>query len=481
MSEPHPLFIAGRFESGAGRDTLPVIDPATGEACAALTCATAADAARAAEAAAEAHVDWSQTAPELRASLLEEIHDKLLERRDAIARDITLEQGKPLREALEELDGVCANLRYFAGVAASYPFESTVRGDADRHIRETGKGPVLIINTWNFPVETIVSHLAPALASGCAAVVLANRDTPGGAATFFKALAELDLPAGLVNLLMGRSSELSAQLIAHPAIRHVSYTGSMEVGRRIAADAGAALKRATLELGGLAPAIVLPGANVAEAAEAFGWKRFWNAGQVCTAPNCIYVHRAGYDEFLDSVADYARRQNVGSGFDPETDMGPLANDRRPLRMRKIVTDALSHGARLVTGQTKESEAGFFWKPTVLADVGDDSLGMREEVFGPVALVQPFDDLETVIARANACDIGLSGYVYGPDTVSAMRVAQRLDVGSVGANQMVTAFIDTPFGGIKNSGLGTIGGPSALREYLFPRLVATPPAAATSVA
>lgn len=474
MVETHPLFINGRFVSGAGRDMLPVVNPATAQICAKLTCATDADADQVAAAAAVAHREWSNTTPFDRAALLDAMAAKVDDHRDAIARHITLEQGKPFGEALEELDGVSANLRYFAGVTRSYPFHSVVTGSADRHIHETANGPVLIITTWNFPVETITSHLAPALAAGSSAVVLANRDTPGSAVAFFRAIAELDPPAGLVSLLMGQSSRLSQRLIAHPLIRHVSYTGSVEVGRKIASDAGSALKRATLELGGLAPAIVLPGADIEDAAKAFGWKRFWNAGQVCTAPNCIHVNRAQYPEFVERLAGYAGGLRLGDGFDPKTDIGPLANERRPSRMREIVEDALSRGARMITGQAEEKRDGYFWRPTVLADMAEEALGMREEIFGPVALVRPFDDLDMVIAKANASDIGLSGYVYGPDTETAYAVARRLDVGSVGANQMVTAFMDTPFGGVKNSGLGTIGGASALREYLFPRLVATPP-------
>lgn len=474
MSDTHCLFIDGRPVCGGGRGTLPVVNPATTQACAELTCATDQDADKAAEAAAAAHGMWSQSAPGERAAVLDAMAGKVDVHREEIAGQITLEQGKPFGEALVELDGVSANLRYYAGIAKSFPFETVVGGGAERHIREAAIGPVLIMNTWNFPVETITSHLAPALAAGCSAVVLANRDTPGSAATFFRAICELDLPAGLVNLLMGRSSSLSRRLIAHPSMRHVSYTGSIDVGRKIAIDAASVLKRATLELGGLAPAIVLPGSDVADAAAAFGGKRFWNAGQVCTAPNCMYVNRNQYSEFVDKLATYADSLTLGDGFAAGTDLGPLANERRPARMQDIVADALSRGARMVTGQSEaKSNSGYFWKPTVLADVHDDTLGMREEIFGPIALVRPFDDLESLIVNANSSDIGLSGYVYGPDTAVACDVAKRLDVGSVGANQMVTAFLDTPFGGVKNSGMGTIGGPRALHEYLFPRLIATP--------
>lgn len=257
--------------------------------CGRLTCAESADAAAEAAAAKRAFPAWSALSASDRAGVLRGMADKIIERRETIARALTLEQGKPLPEAREELNGCADVFRYFADDSERFPFETVVSGSTDRHIRETAKGPVLIINTWNFPVEAVVSHLAPSLAADCTAVVLANRDAPGCVANVFRAMDELDLPAGLINLLMGRSSKLSNRLVANPSIAHVSYTGSVAVGKDLAARAGAGLKRTTLELGGLAPAIVLPGSDVNATARAYAGKRFWNAGQVCTSPNRIYV------------------------------------------------------------------------------------------------------------------------------------------------------------------------------------------------
>ncbi len=475
MAELHQLFIDGEFLTGVGRETLPVLNPATGEPCAEFTCATFAEAAAAALTAKRVYPEWSSTAPESRAALLRAMAAKTRSHQEAIARAITLEQGKPLAEACAELDGVAAIFEFFAATVDTYPFRAIVPGAADRHIFETGKGPVLIINTWNFPVETVVSHMAPSLAAGCPSVVLANREAPGCVAAFFAAMTELDLPKGLINLVMGQSSKLSERLVAHPAIRHVSYTGSVNVGKALAAQAGAHMKRATLELGGLAPAIVLPSADVDAAAKAYAGKRFWNAGQVCTSPNRIYVNRAQFDDFVEIAKDYAEGLTVGDGFEHGTDLGPMTNERGVRWMQQIVTDALEHGARFVTGQKEFARGGYFWKPTVLANVTEDALGMREEIFGPVACIRAYDELDQVIVRVNDCKIGLSGYVYGPDDSEVLSVARRIEVGSVGANQMITAFVDTPFGGIKQSGLGTVGGASAMREYLFPRTVAMPAA------
>lgn len=477
MTEAHPIYIGGSFLTGEDRETLPILNPATGSECARLTCATSADADAAVDAARRVYPAWSSLSPSDRATILRKMADKVLEHREAIATVLTLEQGKPLPEAREELDGCAAVFRFFADACEDFPFQTVVPGAADRHIFETAKGPVLIINTWNFPVEAVVSHMAPSLAAGCPSVVLANRDAPGCVAAFFRALAELDLPNGLINLLMGRSSHLSNHLVANPGIAHVSYTGSVSVGKDLAARAGAGLKRATLELGGLAPAIVLPGSDIQAVANAYAGKRFWNAGQVCTSPNRIYVNRPQYDEFVAVAKAYAEGLTVGDGMAEGTDVGPMANERRAAWMQDIVTDALDRGATFVTGQMTAQEGGFYWKPTVLADVPEDALGFREEVFGPVALIRSYDDLEQVITAVNNTDIGLSGYVFGPDDAEALAVARRIEAGSIGANQMVTAFIDTPFGGIKQSGLGTVGGTSAMREYLFPRSVAMPAKAA----
>lgn len=472
MLKTHPLFIKGRWVGGGGRENRPVIGPATGESVAQHCCASLSDADEAADAAARAFADWSRRPPPERADVLVQIAGLVRSAREEIAQEITREQGKPLREARDELDGIAGVFEYFSGVAASYDFKRQVSGGAARReIEMQAIGPVLIINTWNFPVETVASHLAPALAAGCTAVVLANRETPGPVAAFMGALAESGLPAGAVNLVMGQAAQLAEHLIGKESIRHVSYTGSVTVGKALAAAAGARLKRATLELGGNAPAIVMEDADIETAARDIAGKRFWNAGQVCTAPNRIYVHRSQQARFVDAVAAYAQGLEVGDGLMVGTDVGPMANDRRPKIMQRVVEDALGRGARFVAGSKAETDRGFYWRPTVLSDVPDEALGMREEIFGPVACITGFDEIDDVVARANDCPLGLSGYVHGGDPGACQSVAARLTVGSVGVNQMVTAFTDAPFGGVKDSGSGTIGGESALSEYLFPKLIA----------
>ena len=470
----HGLHIDGEWITDPTRDKQTVYNPATGEPCASLVCATSRDAARAAEAAARAFPVWSGTSARERAAVLSDMAACVRRAREDIAPEITREMGKPLDEALTELDGIAAIFDFFAEAALDMDARNADRsGDIRRVVDHRPVGPVLIVTTWNFPVETVATHLAPALAAGCTAVVLANETAPGCVAAFFESIASCPLPKGAVNLVMGDGPDLSDRLIADRSIRHVSYTGSVNVGRILASRAAHNIKRSTLELGGNAPAIVMAGSNVESAARAYAGKRYWNAGQVCTAPNRILVHSSIYDGFVEAFAAFARGLSLGDGMSPDTDMGPLANDRRTAFMDAVVADAKRLGANVIARPIPPNARGYFYAPTVLTDMGDEALGMREEVFGPVACIAKFETVDEVIERANACDLGLSGYVYGPDPDQAQQLAARLEVGSVGLNQMVTAFIDRPFGGIKDSGLGHVGGKSAIAEYVRPRLTAMP--------
>ncbi|WP_170763266.1 aldehyde dehydrogenase family protein [Ruegeria lacuscaerulensis] len=468
----HPIIDNTRIPADE-RDILPLVNPALGQPFDEFICASEEDVDHAAKAAARAFESWSRVAPKDRARILDDIAARVKDASEKLAEQITLEQGKPLDEARLEMSGVVGMFEHFAEMADTMPFSYERPGHgARRTIDMVPVGPVIVITTWNFPVETAAVHIAPALAAGCTVVVLANNDTPSSVAMLVENINEAGLPGGAVNLVMGASSKLSARLIKHPAMRHLSYTGSVNVGRELASQCGAEIMRCTLELGGNAPAIVLPGSNVEDVAASLISKRFWNAGQVCTAPNRIYVNRDQHDAFAAAAGEYARKLVLGDGSDKNTTMGPLANMERVRTMDKIAADALAKGATAVLNEPATQNKGFYSPPRVFANVPDDALGMAEEVFGPIACIAPYDDLEEVIARSNNCELGLSGYVYGPDQVEAEAVAARLQVGSVAVNQLTTAYIDVPFGGLKISGLGCVGGEAAVQEYLFPRLTAT---------
>lgn len=456
----------------ANREIFPILDPATGEVCAEFVAASEVDAGHAADAAQRAFAKWSVTPPKARARVLDDIAAKVEENKERLAAQITLEQGKPLDEARLEMDGVVKMFEHFAEMAdtMAFAYDRPGQGTA-RRIDMVPVGPVIVITTWNFPVETAAVHVAPALAAGCTVVVLANHDTPSSVAMLVEIINQSALPRGSVNLVMGRSADLSTALIKHPAMRHLSYTGSVNVGRVLAAQCGAEIMRCTLELGGNAPAIVLPGTDIDVAAKDLISKRFWNAGQVCTAPNRIYVNRAQHDAFAEAAGAFAAGLVLGNGADPKTTMGPLANGERVQAMDRVAADALAEGAIAVLNDPAPQNEGFFSPARVFSNVPDDALGMSEEIFGPIACIAPYDDLDDIITRSNACDLGLSGYVYGPDQAAAEAVAARLQVGSVAVNQLTTAYIDVPFGGVKVSGLGCVGGEAAVNEYLFPRLTA----------
>lgn len=466
-------FIAGKWRSDAAGERRAVVNPATDEQVASIACATADDVEQVTAAVQRAHPAWAAARPDRRAEVLRAIAGAVADNRDRIAAAVTRDNGKPIGEARDEIDGVVRVFGFFAEVAANMAGPATDRqGGIDRHVVAVPVGPVLIIGTWNFPVETIAVHLAPSLAAGCASIAIPNAITPSGPVEFFRALEGVGLPDGLVNLLVGNAAQCSEALIASPVMRHVSYTGSTEVGSVLAQQAAREIKRCTLELGGNAAAIVLPGTAVAAAVQAIGGKRYWNAGQVCTAPNRIYVPRGIYDEFIDELVGLASAITVGDGTDGGTNMGPLVSHQRIDHMRTITDDALERRADLLLGGRAPDRPGSFWPPTVIGNIGDDALGMQREIFGPIACVSPYDTVDEAIARANDSDLGLSAYVYGPGDEEAMRVGERLEAGAVGINQMVVAFMDAPFGGIKKSGLGFVGGPDAVTEYLRPRLLAS---------
>ncbi|WP_082017953.1 aldehyde dehydrogenase family protein [Leisingera sp. ANG-Vp] len=472
MAQNCAPLINGTWQPSADREIRNNLSPSTGAPIGTVVCATADDARLAADAAAKAFPAWSALPPKQRARMLGAIAQRVQEAHEELSRLITAEQGKPLAEARMEMDGVVEMFEHFASLAETMAFryERPDKG-TNRTIDMIPAGPVIIITTWNFPVETAAVHLAPALAAGCTAVVIANNSTPASVARLIGLMHEAGLPEGAVNLLMGSSAVLSEALIKHPATRHLSYTGSVRVGRQLAAQCGAEIMRCTLELGGNAPAIVLPGSDVEAAAKALISKRFWNAGQVCTAPNRIFVNRAQHDAFAEAAGAYVRNLVLGHGLEDATTMGPLATTERVASMQRIAEDAMAKGATAIVNDPAPQEGGNWVSPKVFADVPWDALGLREEIFGPIACITPYDDLEAVIAEANNCELALSGYVYGPDQAEAESVGARLQVGSVAVNQLTTAYIDVPFGGIKQSGLGCVGGEAAVKEYLFPRLTA----------
>ncbi|MBX3666035.1 MAG: aldehyde dehydrogenase family protein, partial [Burkholderiales bacterium] len=325
-------------------------------------------------------------------------------------------------------------------------------------------GVVSGYSPWNFPINSPSRKVGGALAAGCSIILKASEETPAGAVALVRAFADAGLPPGVLNLVFGVPSEISEYLIPQPAVRMITFTGSVPVGKRLAALAGQHMKPCLMELGGHGPVIVCDDADPVAAANASATTKSRNAGQVCTAPTRFYVHRSLYGRFTEAFVKKADALQVGNGLDPASQMGPLANSRRLEAMESLVLDATSKGARLLAGGRRLRECGYYFPLTVLADVPDSALAMNQEPFGPLAMINPVDDLDEAIARANALPYGLSAYAFTRSAGNADRLADGIEAGTLSINHLTASLAETPFGGVKDSGYGREGGSEGLEQY-----------------
>ena len=474
MTSAYPdtkLFIAGQWEAGTGT-ALPVLNPATGQTIGQVAVADEAALARAAQAAASAFADWSQRSAYERARLLRLAAQHLREDAEDAARLMTLEQGKPLAESRAELAAAADTLAFFAEEGRrAYgrvipPRAANIRQMA---LREP-VGVVAAFTPWNFPVNQAMRKLAAALAAGCTVILKGPEETPASCAAMIAAFAKAGLPAGAVNLVFGNPAQISSYLIAHPAVRKISFTGSTPVGKHLAALAGQHMKRATMELGGHAPAIIAADADLDQAASVLAAAKFRNAGQVCISPTRLLVQREVFTPFLERLTAKAEALTVGDGLDAATTMGPMANARRVEAMEALIGDATAQGARLVTGGKRLDNEGFFFAPTILAEVPVSAKAMNEEPFGPLALVNSFERLEEALTEANRLPFGLASYGFARSEANVARIAAGIQAGMVSINHAGLGLPENPFGGVKESGYGSEGGPEALEAYLVSKFV-----------
>jgi succinate-semialdehyde dehydrogenase / glutarate-semialdehyde dehydrogenase len=331
-------------------------------------------------------------------------------------------------------------------------------------------GPVSAFTPWNFPINQAVRKVSAALAAGCSVILKAPEETPASTAMLVRAFAEAGLPSGVVSLVYGDPSEISAHLIPHPVIQKISFTGSTQVGKQLASLAGLHMKRVTMELGGHAPVIIAEDADLENAVKSMAAAKFRNAGQICVAPTRFLVQENIADEFIASFVLEAKALKIGNGLDPDTGMGPLANDRRVLALESLIQDALVHSAKLVIGGRRIGNAGNFFEPTVLAEVPTNARIMNEEPFGPVALVNRFSSLDEAIIEANRLPVGLASYGFTRSSSISTRLGNEVAAGMMSVNHYGLALPEVPFGGIGDSGYGTEGGSEALDSYLNTRFV-----------
>ena len=465
------LFIAGEWRR-EGRDTLPVVNPATLDVVGKLPIATPADLDDAAEAAASSFQTWRSTSAFERYQVLRRAADLLRERAREIGIATTIEQGKPASEAIAEVGAAADTFDWFAeeGRRAYGRLVPARRVGVRNLVLAQPVGPVAAFTPWNFPITIPARKLAAALAAGCTVVFKPAEETPATGLALAHALADAGLPAGVLNVVMGDPAAISTQLIRDPRIRKVSFTGSTVVGRQIAHLAADGIKRVTLELGGHAPVLVFDDADVEKAATLAAGSKFRNAGQICIAPTRFLVQENVYERFIGAFSARIRTLEVGNGLDDGTSMGPLAHNRRPAAISALVDDARERGARTVIGGEPIDRPGYFWQPTLLADVDANARIMQEEPFGPVAVAVPFTDVDDGIERANALPYGLASYLFTGSAATAAEVSDRIEAGMLAVNHLMLTSPETPFGGVKESGYGSEGGSEGIEDYLVTKLV-----------
>ncbi|GJH30926.1 MULTISPECIES: NAD-dependent succinate-semialdehyde dehydrogenase [Caballeronia] len=464
------LYIDGAWRDGS-RDTA-VINPANEAEIGRLALAGEAELSLAADAAARGFKAWRKVSPYERSKLMRRAAQNIRDRAEQIAAIMSMEQGKPFGEARIETLSAADIIEWFAEEGRrTYGRVIPSRTDAVRQIvtREP-VGPVAAFTPWNFPINQAVRKVSAALASGCSVVLKGPEETPASCAALVQAYADAGLPAGVLNLVFGVPADVSKYLIAHPAIRKISFTGSTPVGKLLASLAGEHMKRVTMELGGHAPAIVFKDADIPRAAKMLASAKFRNAGQVCISPTRFLVEEAAYDEFVQHFVATANAVKVGNGLDDGVQMGPLANGRRLEAMERLVADAREQGAKVLTGGERIGREGYFFAPTVLTDVPMSARIMTEEPFGPIAPIASFKSYDEVIAEANRLPYGLAAYAYTSSAATSAAVSDDIESGMLSINHHGLALPETPFGGVKDSGYGSEGGSEAMEAYLVTKFV-----------
>lgn len=468
------LLIDGEWLDGEGRETIPVLNPSTEAVLGLLPVATEADVKRAAAAAQRSFAAWRDMSAYERAKILFKTGEILRSRAEDIARLMTLEQGKPLGQARQEVTHLPDMLVWHAEEARRiYGRTIPARSTAQRQISEREPmGPIAAFTTWNYPAMIPMKKIAAILASGCTCVVKAAEETPASMLEIARAFMDAGLPAGVLNLVFGAPARTSSLLVSLPEIKGISFTGSTHVGRMLAEQAGRYLKRTVMELGGHAPVIVMDDVeDVRKLARESVQRKFRNSAQGCVNPSRFFIHDKVYDEFVDEFVAETRKLVVDDGFVPGAGMGPLAHERRIDAMVECMDDALQCGATLLCGGSRIARPGYFWSPTVLADVPTNARIMNEEPFGPIVPLNRFTDIEAVLAEANRLPVGLAAYAFTNSTKWAHRLGRRLEAGMVAINSYAfgaagaASTPEVPFGGIKSSGFGSECGTEGIEAYL----------------
>jgi succinate-semialdehyde dehydrogenase / glutarate-semialdehyde dehydrogenase len=468
------LFIDGQWQDAADGRTIAVHNPATGAEIGRVAHASKPDLDKALAAAQKGFETWRDMVPVERAKIMRKAASLLRDRAAEIAPLLTQEQGKPLVEAKGEVMAAADITDWFADEGVRVygrivPSRTSIQ--VRQMVLNDPVGPVAAFTPWNFPINQVVRKIGPALAAGCSVLVKAPEETPAAPAAFIQAFADAGIPQGVLQLVYGNPAEISGYLVPHPVIRKITFTGSTPVGKQLAALAGQHMKRVTMELGGHAPVIVAEDADIALAVKSAGAAKFRNAGQVCISPTRFLVHESIADEFAEAFTAAAAKLKVGDGLTEGTTMGPLANPRRVTAMAEVTQDAVERGAKVLAGGQRIGDTGNFWQPTVLANVPLEAKVFNDEPFGPIAAIRSFSTLEAAIAEANRLPYGLASYGFTRSLKNADIMARRIEAGMLWINMPALPSAEMPFGGLKDSGYGSEGGPEAVLAYCNPRAVA----------
>jgi len=473
-SVPTQLFIGGEWRAASGGATLDVEDPSTGEAIASVADATPDDAKAALDACYAVQAEWAAHPPRERGEILRRAWEKITERADELATVMTLEMGKPIAESKAEITYASEFFRWFAEEAVRIEgrFATAPNGAGRLITMRQPVGPCYAITPWNFPMAMGTRKIGPAIAAGCTMVMKPAQQTPLSMYALAQILEEAGLPPGVLNVVTSSSSsDVSKPIISDPRLRKLTFTGSTEVGRKLVEQSAEGLLRTSMELGGNAPFLVFPDADVDAAVQGAMIAKMRNIGEACTAANRFHVADAVRDEFTEKLAEKMRGLKVGRGTEDGVEVGPLIDADQRGKVAELVEDAAGKGAQILVGGKEREGAGYFFDPTVLGDVPADARLLKEEIFGPVAPVVGFDDEEAAIAAANDTEFGLVAYVYTSDIKRAFRVCEKLQTGMVGLNQGLVSNPAAPFGGVKASGFGREGGAEGINEYLEVKYVA----------
>jgi succinate-semialdehyde dehydrogenase / glutarate-semialdehyde dehydrogenase len=468
------LYIAGEWiEASEGR-TLPVEDPATGEALCEVADANPADAMRALDAAAEKQAEWAAVPPIERGEILRRSFEKLVARAEELALLMTLEMGKPLAESKAEIAYAAEFFRWFAGEATRIHGQFNMAGNGVGRVLTLKQpvGPSLMITPWNFPMAMGTRKIGPAIAAGCTMVMKPASQTPLSMLALAQILEESGLPGGVLNVVTSSSSGSTMEpLIRDPRTRKLSFTGSTEVGRKLLEQASEQILKVSMELGGNAPFLIFEDADLDAAVEGALLAKMRNIGEACTAANRFHVAEPVAEEFAKRLADRMGNLKVGRGTEEDVKVGPLINRDAVDKVEELVEDAREKGATVIVGGHELDGRGYFYEPTVLGDVSPDARVLSEEIFGPVAPVTSFESEEDAIKAANNTEFGLVAYVFTSNFKRAIRVIEGLETGMIGLNQGMVSNAAAPFGGVKASGIGREGGFEGIEEYLETKYVA----------